>query len=827
MSFPHLKFFYQQVVFPFFVFLILLFSLQTYALAEQSVKVGFYENPPKIFIDANGKVSGFWPDLIKYIAEQENWQIEYVRGTWSEGLNRLQSKQIDIMPDVAYTEKRNALYAFSEFPVIMSWSRLYVHKKNSTILSIQDLDGKRIAALKGSVNLEGEDGLRQITSKFNLDCTFIEFDNYTEIFKAIEEKTVDAGITNRNFGNKNAKNFLVKKTPVIFQPINIKFAFPQNSELTPYLQNKIHEQLSALLNDDSSIYYLLLQKYFEAEIAEKKVEIFPQWLVNVLESIAAVGLILLLIIIVSRVQVRRKTTELSNEKERLEGITENVPGVVFQFYSRNDGESGVRYTSRKLFDIFDLEFIEDPPVLLQTFIENIHEEDRQSFIDSIREVAEKQIPWSWSGRYVKPSGEIIWFEGLSSPISRRDEVVFNGLLLDITSVKKLEEEKNRAEIQLYRGQKMEAIGMMAGGVAHDLNNILSGIVNYPELMLLDLPQESPLRRPLETIQSSGLRAAAVVADLLTVARGAATNKEVCILNEIVKEYLDSPELKHPLESQPEITLYTNFAPDLFTLQCSPIHIRKCLLNLFINACEAVDTIGSVTISTSNRYIDKPLKGYDEVCRGEYAVLSVADTGTGISATDIDHIFEPFYTKKVMGRSGTGLGLAVVWNAVQDHNGYIDITTDDQGTCFDLYFPASRKPADNGKEKNASQDLQGKGQTVLVVDDEAIQRDITISTLTGLGYKVSAVASGGEAVDFLKTHKIDLLVLDMIMDPDMNGRQTYEQVIARHPGQKAIITSGYSETDEVRKAQKLGAGIFIKKPYSINQLGYAIKQELEA
>ena len=527
------------------------------------------------------------------------------------------------------------------------------------------------------------------------------------------------------------------------------------------------------------------------------------------------------------VRVAERTVNLQEQKEQLEGITENVPGVVFQFYARSDGEAGVRYTSPKLLDIFDLEFIDDPPTLLQTFIGNIHEEDRQSFIDSVREVAEKQIPWHWSGRYVKPSGEIIWFEGLSSPIARKDEIVFNGLLLDVTSVKKLEEEQKRTEKQLHRGQKMEAIGMMAGGVAHDLNNILSGIISYPELLLLDLPKDSPLRQPIETIQSSGLRAAAVVADLLTVARGAAAAKEVCNLNKLLREYLESPELKRPLKTQPGITLHTDFAPDLFTLNCSSIHIRKCLLNLFINACEAVDTVGTVTISTSNRYIDKPLKGYDEVRRGEYVVLSVADTGSGISSVDIDHIFEPFYSKKVMGRSGTGLGLAVVWSAVQDHNGYIDISTSDQGTRFDIYFPASRELVDDGKEQITLQDLQGKGQTVLVVDDEATQRDIATSLLTKLGYQPSSVSSGEEAVSYLKTHKVDLLVLDMIMDPGMNGRKTYEQIISLHPGQKAIIASGFSETDEVKKAHNLGAGIFIKKPYTINQLGKAVKQELEA
>ena len=198
------------------------------------IKVGAYANHPKIFMDADGKVSGFWPDLIENIAEKENWKIEYIWGTWSEGLDHLIKKEIAIMPDVAFTEKRNKLYAFSEAPVLMSWTRVYVNEEKMKIQSIRDLKNKKIAALKGSVNLEGSGGLREIALGFNLNCIFLELDNYKEVFKAVEENRVDAGITNRDFGNENAKNFKVKKTPIIFQLVNMKFAFPKDAELTPH-----------------------------------------------------------------------------------------------------------------------------------------------------------------------------------------------------------------------------------------------------------------------------------------------------------------------------------------------------------------------------------------------------------------------------------------------------------------------------------------------------------------------------------------------------------------------------------------------------------------
>jgi two-component system, cell cycle sensor histidine kinase and response regulator CckA len=281
------------------------------------VKVGAYANSPKIFMDESGKVAGFWPDLLEHIAEAENWEIEYVWGTWSEGLERLKTKQIEIMPDVAFTEKRNKLYVFSESPVLTSWTRVYANRENMGIESVLDLGGKRVAALKGSVNLEGPGGLREITEGFNLNCTFLELGSYVEVFKAVEENRADTGITNRNFGDKHAKNFNVFITPIIFQPISMKFAFPKDVERTPYLAGKIDDHITMLKHDGDSVYYRLLRAYFEAEIAERKVEVFPGWLNDLLKATAVLFVFFTLVIITSRVQVRRKIKEIKIKNEAL------------------------------------------------------------------------------------------------------------------------------------------------------------------------------------------------------------------------------------------------------------------------------------------------------------------------------------------------------------------------------------------------------------------------------------------------------------------------------------------------------------------------------
>jgi CheY-like chemotaxis protein len=250
------------------------------------------------------------------------------------------------------------------------------------------------------------------------------------------------------------------------------------------------------------------------------------------------------------------------------------------------------------------------------------------------------------------------------------------------------------------------------------------------------------------------------------------------------------------------------------------------MNLVSNASEAIEGSGVITISTTNRYVDRPLRGYDDVKTGEYVVLSVSDNGSGISSDDLERIFEPFYTKKIMGRTGTGLGLAVVWNTVQDHKGYIDVTSDKNGTTFELYFPITRDVTSGKKLSIPINEYKGNGEMILVVDDVESQREISCQMLDTLGYKTEAVSSGEEAIDYLKGLTVDLVLLDMIMDPGINGRETYESIIKIHPNQKAIIVSGYAETAEVKEAQKLGAGNYIKKPLTLEKIGMAVKEELE-
>ncbi len=401
------------------------------------------------------------------------------------------------------------------------------------------------------------------------------------------------------------------------------------------------------------------------------------------------------------------------------------------------------------------------------------------------------------------------------------------VLHDLTDIRKAEAEKRQLEIKLQNAQKLESLGTLAGGVAHDLNNILGGIVTYPELLLIDLPPDSPLQEPLLAIKKSGEKAAEIVQDLLTLARRGVSTKQILNLNHIVNEFMASPEYRKITTTHNHLLVETLIAENLLNLVGSEVHIGKSLMNLVANAVDAMPNGGHITIATRNCYIDKPYEGFEIIPEGEYCALAVADTGIGILEKDLQQIFEPFYTRKSMGRSGTGLGMSVVWGTIKDHDGYIDIVTEEgAGTEFILYFPVSRAEQKKVAPLHVD-DYLGKGESILIVDDVPEQRELAERMMTRLGYRVDTAASGEEAVLLVQQKTYDLLILDMIMPDGMNGLETCREILKITPHQKIIIASGYSETKLVGEAETIGVGSYVRKPYTIEKIGLAVRSQLDS
>ncbi len=402
------------------------------------------------------------------------------------------------------------------------------------------------------------------------------------------------------------------------------------------------------------------------------------------------------------------------------------------------------------------------------------------------------------------------------------------LRIEIEEREQAQQERSRLESELLRAQKMETLGRLAGGVAHDLNNVLSGIVSYPDLLLLQLPPEDEMRGPLQNIRRAGIRAAAIVQDLLTLARRAITVKENVQLNDIITAHLQSPEFITLQKKYPGVTVDVNLDPDLRCIFGSSVHLEKAVMNLLVNSFEAIEKEGHIGLITENRYVETVIHGFETTLPGQYVVLTISDDGVGIAEDNLNMIFEPFYSSKNMGYSGTGLGMTVVWGTIKDLGGYLDVTSSPgEGTTITVFLPAHEGEQIPQEEKKLQAIKRGKGETLLLVDDEPEQRILAQSLLSLLGYKAETVSSGEEAVAFLKESAVDLVLLDMIMAPGMDGLDTYRNIRAIRPHQKVIIVSGYAETERTNIAMELGVRGYVQKPYTLESLGAAIHQELKA
>jgi PAS domain S-box-containing protein len=396
---------------------------------------------------------------------------------------------------------------------------------------------------------------------------------------------------------------------------------------------------------------------------------------------------------------------------------------------------------------------------------------------------------------------------------------FRGLLRDATERMKGEKEKQRIASQIQHAQKMEAIGTLAGGIAHDFNNLLMGFQGNISLMLLDLDEDHPYCEYLKNMESYVIRGSELTRQILGFARRGKYQVKTTNLNDLLEKSADMFS-----RTKKEISIHKKFQEDLWPVEVDRGQFEQVLLNLFVNAWQAMPGGGNLYLETENVYLEENYEKPYEIVPGPYVRISVTDTGIGIDKEIQQRIFEPFFTTKAVGR-GTGLGLASAYGIIKNHNGIIDVYSEKgHGTIFKIYLPASDKTV--AKEKALVQKLIKGTETILLVDDEEMVVDIGKEILKKLGYSVIPASGGTEAIGKLKQHKhrIDLVILDMIM-PDMSGSETFDNLKAIKPDIKVLLSSGYSIDGQASEILNRGCNGFIQKPFNLKQISRKIREIL--
>ena len=463
------------------------------------------------------------------------------------------------------------------------------------------------------------------------------------------------------------------------------------------------------------------------------------------------------------------------------------------------------------------DFASDPYL----WIRMVHEEDRQSVQEQAGGILSRQHMPPIEHRILRKDGVIRWVTNTLVPNydTQGNLLSYDGLIRDIHERKEAEEAKARLEIQLSHAQKMEAIGTLSGGIAHDFNNLLMGIQGNISLMLMDIDSTHPYYERLKNIEDQVQSGARLTSHLLGYARKGRYQTKPFNLNKLVKELSETFG-----RTRKEITIHQELATELFAVEGDQGQIEQVVLNLYVNAADAMPDGGDLILKTMN-LTHKDIKGklYDPK-PGNYVLLMVADTGTGMDEKDIKRIFDPFFTTKEMGR-GTGLGLASAYGIIKGHGGYIDVESEKgHGTTFRIYLPATEKKVETSV-KTAEQIIVGTG-TILLVDDEAMVLDVGVKVLERLGYTVLQAKGGREAVGVYEQNqdKIDMVILDMIM-PDIGGGETYDKIKVINPNVKILLSSGYSIDGQAKEILARGCNGFIQKPFTMKELSQNMSKVL--
>lgn len=511
---------------------------------------------------------------------------------------------------------------------------------------------------------------------------------------------------------------------------------------------------------------------------------------------------------------KRAEMALRESEERFRELAELMPETIYEMTL--DGR--LTYVNRNAYNYFGYTRTDFKNGL--NSLDMLIPKDRELAAENVAKILEGKKTGINEYTALRKDGSTFPIMIHSAPIFKEGKPVgLRGFIIDITDRKKAEEERHKLEVQFQQAQRFEALGTLAGGIAHDFNNLLMNIQGNTSLMLCEIDSTHQNFKPLKNVQKQVKSGAQLTRQLLGYARKGKFNVKPIELNQVLDESAETFG-----RTRKQISIQRDFEEDLFPIEADRGQIEQVLLNLYVNAADAMPGGGNLYLKTknvshlnikSNRYNPRP---------GNYVELTISDSGIGMDRPTLEHIFDPFFTTKEMGR-GTGLGLASVYGIIKSHDGYIDVESEKgQGTTFTIFFPATLKELEDPAEA-AEELIRGSG-TLLVVDDEDLVLDVAANMLEKLGYTALTAQNGTEAVDIFEAHKdeIKMVVLDIIM-PGMGGGEVYDKIKTINPDVKVLLASGYSVDGQAIELLERGCNGFMQKPFTMEELSGKVEQIL--
>ncbi len=769
---------------------------------------GDYAYPPYEYLDENNQPTGFNVDIIKAVADVLGLEINIQLGQWDEVRKELENRQIDALIGMFETVERQKTADFSVPHFVASYA-IFVNR-NSSIQSIDDLYGKVIIVQNSDM---GYDFMTQNMIAGRL----ILCDTPEAVLDSLNRGLGDAAILSRLQGiiikkEKNYKNLVIAGPPILKR--NYCIAVPKG-----------RRDLLALINEglneirSSGQYQEIYSKWFGVYDREdlKDYSSIVRLILFILLCIIALLVIFVLWIRFLRRLINRRTGELQKSGEQLRVTLASIADAVIT----TDTEgliTTMNHTASKITGYIESESVGLPLRECYCIYDNSTNERIEDPINEVMQTG-NQVSLEKPVKLINKNGDQWIIDDSAAPIRTEDGTVIGVVLVfrDMT-------EELRMRDKLLQSQKMRALGELAGGVAHDFNNMLGGIMGSAELLTRYVEKDSKQADFLNIIITSSRRAADLTKKLLMFSRHTPSDMKAVDINLPVKEALDL--LEHTAD--PRIRIIPNILNTPIMIKGDASLLQNAFLNLFINAVHAMPEGGCLWIETRFVELTTPtIKGLDQsLPPGIFAEVEVRDSGCGIPKELQQRIFEPFFTTKEQG-AGTGLGLAAVFGTVNQHKGSISVYSEiGRGTVFKLLFPVTEENPVTLKE--LEREYRGNNETVLVVDDEPAMQNASKGMLELMGMQVILAGNGLEALEIFrkKNPLIQLVLLDMTM-PGMNGKDCFFELKKIRPDVKVIISSGFAPEKDIELMKEQGLSGFIRKPYQYRELNHQVAKVMES